>query len=700
MKVNKLSKVFIISLIVLFILSGCIISNGVNAEGNIGENNMASGNLGQDTTTSTSIKVNYVYNNARYVHLSGGGDEIRIGSGSGYGSGSGSHTYTGLSPNTSYEFELTADDFAITLCVKTFKTSASGGGGEPPPPPPPPPKKPSGTLSAEATGATTASLNYSYKRGTSVSLFRGSTKLQTFGSGNGSGVYEDSELEPETEYTYYLRNGTSPSSTKLAQATINTPELPSRGTLSAQPVDSDNIDLTYTFADCENASLFRGSTKIKTFGSGAGSGVYRDTDLNADTSYTYYLRNGTSEEDDLLDSDSASTLEEPRQSVIRQGRVLPLTSQVTIFDTTLTRIGIMEDYEYLSWLFKYRNFGNFKLLVNRYKANTEYLSKGNVLSLYVAGYYRAAIIESIEIGLTEQGKISENYIIMGRGLGGLFAERIALNDTDGGTGYDSQNTFAETAMRHYINLNCMDADNADRNYPLLYLEDPDGERGGNIKYDARFQYINELLEEISLASGLGWEVILDSDNKRMVFQIIEGVDRSSGNGENSVVMFSPKFGNIRLLNYMDSNLNSKNVTYLGGQGEADERTVVEVAKDEGTYTGTGRREYFIDARDLDDNDKLTQRGNERLADLGEEKVLEIENLSTGPFDYGIDFYLGDIVTVIYPDIVEADLRVIESIIEISPENLIQNKLIFGKKYPDLISIGEYKNKNFYPEMRR
>jgi len=510
----------------------------------LGGCNMASGDLGQDTTTSTSIKVNYVYSGVYAVGIERvGGSYVMIVDNSypTLKSGSGSHTWGGLQPNTSYTFNLKGIDVnldIVTLASKHYHTTSGGGdggdGGDGDEPPPPP--TPSGTLSGEATGATTASLNYSYAHGSSVSLFRGNDLLQTFGSGSGSGVYEDSELDPETEYTYYLRNGTEVGSTKLAQASINTPELPSRGTLSAQPVDSDNIDLTYTFADCENASLFRGSTKIKTFGSGAGSGVYRDTDLNADTSYTYYLRNGTSVEDDELATASASTTEEPRKSVVRQGRVLPLNSQIHIFDNTLTKIGVLEDYEYLYWTFKYRNFGSFKLIVNRYKFNTEYLSKGNILALYVAGYFRAAIIESVEIGLTEKGKISENYIIMGRGLGGLFAERIALNDTGEGTGYDSQNTFAETAMRHYINLNCMDADDADRNYSLLYLEDPDGERGGTIKYDARFQYINELLEEISLASGLGWEVILDPDNKRLVFQIIEGVDRSSGNGENSVVI--------------------------------------------------------------------------------------------------------------------------------------------------------------------
>ena len=203
----------------------------------------------------------------------------------------------------------------------------------------------------------------------------------------------------------------------------------------------------------------------------------------------------------------------------------------------------------------------------------------------------------------------------------------------------------------------MDATDTDRNFPLLYLETPDGERGV-IKYDGRFQYISEICEEISLATGLGWDIVLDPTNKRMVFTIIEGLDRSWGNGVNSVVMFSPKFGNVRLISYLDSSINSKNVAYVAGQGEAEARDVDEIEYLGQTYTGMDRREFLIDARDLDDGDKMAQRGNERLAEFGEEKIIEIENLSTGPFSYGEDFYLGDIVTIDDPEIVSADLLLI------------------------------------------
>jgi len=568
--------------------------------------------------------------------------------------------------------------------------------------PPPPPPTPSGTLSATAANPTAVNLNYSYANGSSVSLFRGSTLVTTFGSGSGSGAYNDTGLEPDTIYTYYLRNGTSTGSTQLAIATVGTPELPAVGTLSAATIDANTVDLIYTFNDGVNVSLFRDGERITSLGSGAGSGTYRNTGLSPDTSYSYALRNGTDPTDLLLASSSAKTLRTVRKAAIEQGKILPLSSLVTIFDSTLTRIGILEDYEYLYWSYNFRKPGSFKLIVNRYKFGTEYLIKGNVIALYVAGYYRAGIIKSRQISLTEKGKLSENYTIVGYELGGLLAERIALHNTGAETtGYDSQNTYAETAMRHYVNVNCMDATDTNRNYPLLYLESPDGQRGGNIKYDARFQKISELLEEISLATAnLGWEVVLDPTNKRMVFKIIEGIDRSFDNGENSPVTFSPSFGNVRLISYLNSDLNSKNVAYVAGKGEADEREVEQVSYQDGTYSNIGRREVFIDARDLDSNDKLIQRGNERLAELGEEKVLEIENLSTGSFSYGVDFYLGDILTVDYPDIVSADLRVIESIIEIDAKNLIQNKLIFGKQYPDLININEYKNKNFLTEVRR
>lgn len=373
---------------------------------------------------------------------------------------------------------------------------------------------------------------------------------------------------------------------------------------------------------------------------------------------------------------------------------------ISIFDSGLTIKGIIDNYQYLKWNFKYRKVDNFEFTVNRYKKNVDLLQEGNIVAVYINGAYSAGIIELKELTLTGEGKISEDYHILGRGLDGLLAERTALYNTDSGDGYDSQSDIAETVMRHYVDVNCISSSDSNRNYNLLELE-ADQIRGSAVKYDARFQYLSELLEELSLASGLGWGVVLDSKNKKLKFRIYQGTDRSWENGVNSPVIFSPEFGNIELLGFRESRINSKNVNYVGGQGEAAARTVIEVSKNGDNFTDINRREFFTDARDLDAVDKLQQRGNERLEEAGEKIVLEMENLSTGPFEYGIDFHLGDIVTTRYPDIVEMNARVIESILEITAGEGISNKLVIGRNYPDLISLLTMDiNKNINPEIRR
>ncbi|MBA7592061.1 hypothetical protein ES708_34234 [subsurface metagenome] len=300
------------------------------------------------------------------------GSPLRVYLGAGFKQGT--YRYTGYWPSTEYCFYLYdyKDQSDYVRIASTFATTPAteppNGNGEAPPPP-----TPSGTLSAEVVDPTTVKLNYSYSNGTNVSLFRDSDLVITFGSGSGSGVYTDEGLAPDTVFNYTLRNGATIGSTLLASATVGTPLLPAEGTLSSQVIDSATIDLTYSFAYGADVSLFRGLERIITFGSGSGSGTYRNSDLASDTSYTYYLRNGTTSEDTLLASITAKTLKKARQTIIERGKILPLNSLLTIFDSTLKPLGILEDYEYLSWIFRFRKLGNFKLIINRYKAKVQFL---------------------------------------------------------------------------------------------------------------------------------------------------------------------------------------------------------------------------------------------------------------------------------------------------------------------------------------
>mgnify|MGYP002570552083 FL=1 len=98
----------------------------------------------------------------------------------------------------------------------------------------------------------------------------------------------------------------------------------------------------------------------------------------------------------------------------------------------------------------------------------------------------------------------------------------------------------------------------------------------------------------------------------------------------------------------------KTVTLVGGEGEGAGRRYTTV----GGGSGLNRRELFTDARDISSNvgsdDALTdaeymaqlqQRGKEKLAENVSITSFEGETETTIMFQYGKDFFNGDIVQI-------------------------------------------------------
>ncbi|MDZ4064558.1 MAG: siphovirus ReqiPepy6 Gp37-like family protein, partial [Coriobacteriia bacterium] len=352
---------------------------------------------------------------------------------------------------------------------------------------------------------------------------------------------------------------------------------------------------------------------------------------------------------------------------------------------------------YLSWTRRWRRPDSWRLIINRYKQGADLLTPGRFIAVERGGVLRAGRIEYEELGLTEEGKISESWEKRGHGFGGILSHRLALHGTAAGSGYDVQSGTAEAAMRHYVNGNVINPTDPARAVSLLALE-ADQERGGTVSYQARFQTVAEVLEDLSLASGLGWDTPMATAMDGFLFRVLAGRDLTPGNGVYPPVIFSPEFGNVRMLQYRHSRMDSRNVLYVAGQGEAAARVVRTVAI--GSPAGLARRELFVDARDLELAAQLDQRGAERLAELGEETVLEVEHLPGGPFEYLGDFDLGDIVHVRYPDVASMEARIIEVVEDVTPEQGDSYRLVVGREWPDLLGVWRMAQKQIYGEVRR
>ena len=210
--------------------------------------------------------------------------------------------------------------------------------------------------------------------------------------------------------------------------------------------------------------------------------------------------------------------------------------------------------------------------------------------------------------------------------------------------YDVRNGEVETVVKEYVDANIGPSSPLDRRIPNLIVA-TNLVRGEVVYASARFETLQSLIYNLAQVSGLGYAITQDADN--LVFEVYEPTDRSD---------------TIRM-DLQNRKLSSSSYSYgtakvtraiVAGSGEAEsriflERTNTDSLAAESTW---GRRiEVFKDARQSDGTDELNTAGDELLADVGK----TIVEMSVSPSDdqtmiYGVDWFLGDRVTVVANDI--------------------------------------------------
>ncbi|WP_227397369.1 siphovirus ReqiPepy6 Gp37-like family protein [Jeotgalibacillus aurantiacus] len=355
------------------------------------------------------------------------------------------------------------------------------------------------------------------------------------------------------------------------------------------------------------------------------------------------------------------------------------------------QLGEIKQYNSILLAHRYHTVGEVDLNINFYSPNAELIEK-NSLIRFDGRNDRVYQIKHKEIGLDELGKASENWTIKAFPLKAFLMQRITYPPSH--TAYDNKSGSAETVMKHYVERNFITPDDPNRVFPNLVIA-PDQERGPNVSWQSRFKNVAEELTEISLASGLGWEIYLDIPNQRYVFDVVQPSDRTMSQSVLPPVRFEPTLKTIAAMQYTTSDLNYKNFAYVAGPGEGIERIV----KGVGTSTGANRYELFIDARDVPDqtNDDpplprplvdietdLEIRGLRELEKMIQEQYLEAQILTKSQLIYETDYFLGDIVTVRNKNWnVGLDARITE-LLEVHESGGYKISATFGNNMPTLI----------------
>lgn len=318
--------------------------------------------------------------------------------------------------------------------------------------------------------------------------------------------------------------------------------------------------------------------------------------------------------------------------------------ELTLLNTSLDAIAVVDDYESAIWTDRYQECGDFEIytpvtsgMLGAFKQDYYLLNRD---SEHVMIVEKLLIKTDVELG---------NHItVTGRSLESILMRRIVWKQR-------ILSGNLQNGIKALLDENVISPADPDRKIDNFIFEESTDERITKLTIDTQYtgDELYDVIVKLCKEHDIGFKVTLN-DNKQFIFKLYMGADRSYEQTENPYVIFSPNFENIVNSNYIESKSALKNVTLIGGEGEGTARRYTTA----GSAKGLDRRELFTDARDIsskteDDrtlstseyNALLRQRGRDKLEENLEITSFEGEIEATMMFRYREDFFEGDIVQI-------------------------------------------------------
>lgn len=319
-------------------------------------------------------------------------------------------------------------------------------------------------------------------------------------------------------------------------------------------------------------------------------------------------------------------------------------------------IGILDTAQSVIWHSVYYGVGDFQI----------YIRLSDALHLIADAKYitrpdndEVGVIESILIADDiESGKM---ITISGRFAKSLLDRRIIYRLSGTSNKATILQGNVETAVRTLVAAHAITT----RSLGILEIGAVAGisktivdENGNAAQKQVSFENLLDYTEAVLKEYGIASTVKLNKNKLR--YTVYEGADRSADNTDgNQPIVFSKEYDNLLSSEYKHDSTLEKNVALIGGEGEGIDRFCVLL----GSQSGLHRKEVFVDASSIkktykDENDveqtysdseysaMLKAHANQAMSEM---KVSEDFNgaidITNGNWKYGIDVFLGDIVTV-------------------------------------------------------
>ena len=348
--------------------------------------------------------------------------------------------------------------------------------------------------------------------------------------------------------------------------------------------------------------------------------------------------------------------------------------EIYVLDKSFNRLKILDECQSILWVDRFNKPGEFELYLGADEKLLQYLKIGYYL--YQKTSEHLMIIETIKVETNVDDM--DHFIVKGRSIECILERRIVWKRTD------INDTKVQTAIKRLMNENVISPTDSSRAIPGVIFQDNADVILDAMKMNGQYTGDNllEVITEICDTFKIGFKMI-PNDNNQFIFSLFVATDRSYDQETENYVVFSPKFDNIFNTAFTETDEKYKNVTLVMGDGEDEDRKRYVV----GTVSGLERRELYTDARDIsskdpedpeqeipltDYNKMLEQRGKEKLQETKREKTFETKLDPYQTFQYGRDFFIGDIVQVRNEFGIEGSARIVEYVMSESAEKGLEH----------------------------
>ena len=328
-------------------------------------------------------------------------------------------------------------------------------------------------------------------------------------------------------------------------------------------------------------------------------------------------------------------------------------------------VGIIDTAKSIIWHGVYFGVGDFEIYAQLTPKHLQLLQIGNYVTR--SDNDEIGIIEAVNVSFT----VKDGYMIAasGRFAKSILGRRLIYKLSGNTNTATILSGKVEIAARLLVQSNAIACsfDNrrniailglaALKDLPAIIVDENGNAAQKQVSYQNLLEYTDEILQEYNY----GAKVILNNSNKKLLYEVYAGTDRSTDNTDgNAPVIFSTDYENLNASNYAYNEQNARNAVLIGGEGEGLERFYSLLTEGK---TGLQLREMWVDAssinktyKDANDNEQtytdaqytemLNQAGKKELAALPALEQFSGEiNATFGNWIFGRDFFLGDVVTI-------------------------------------------------------